>query len=137
MNIQNVEPLSVQVGKFLLSKGLGLASATGFAEKLKKRDVVGILKKFPNEKPRTYFLGFIKRAPLRMFLGVIWFRNEARSANEQRWVFEVQGKENLNFAKELAEEMAQTFDVKIVFRLECEKEVEEKDSSNFEFPLYP
>src|SRR3989338_4457674 len=112
------ESLSIKVGRFLLSKGFDLASCTGLAEHtLSKSDPIGILRKAPDAKPRKCLFGLIKREPRRGFLGTVWFSNSARGASEQNWVFEVYGRKHVELVRQLAEEMASTFNAKIALRL--------------------
>ena len=112
------ESLSIKVGRFLLSKGFDLASCTGLAEHtLSQSDSLGILRKDPDAKPRKYLFGLIKREPRRGFLGTVWFSNSARGASEQNWVFEVYGRKHVELVRQLAEEMASTFNAKIALRL--------------------
>ena len=112
------ESLSIKVGRFLLSKGFDLASSTGFAEHtLSQSDSLGILRKDPDAKPRKYLFGLIKREPRRAFLGTVWFSNSACGASEQNWVFEAYGRKHVELVRQLAEEMASTFNTKIALRL--------------------
>jgi len=116
------EPLSIGVGSFLVSKGFSLASSIGVASSLlEKTDVLGILYEDPDVKPQKCLFGLIKQKPERMFLGTIWFSNRVRGANERNWVFEVNGREYVKLTRQLSEEMAATFNVKIVLRLVCEQ----------------
>ncbi len=112
------ESISIKVGRFLLSKGFDLASSTGLASNsLVETCSLGILRKDPEAKPRNYLFGLIKRAPRRMFLGTVWFSNSPRGASEQNWVFEAYGREHVELVRQLAEEMASTFNIKIALRL--------------------
>ena len=112
------ESLSIKVGRFLLSKGFDLASCTGLASNLLVETCsLGILRKDPDAEPRSYLFGLIKREPRRGFLGTIWFSNGVRDASEQNWVFEVYGRKHVELVRQLAEEMASTFNTKIALRL--------------------
>jgi len=112
------ESLSIQVGRFLLSKGFDLASSNGLAEHtLVQSGSLGILLRDPEAKPRKYLFGLITREPRRMFLGTVWFSNSPRGASEQNWVFEVYGRKHVELVRQLAEEMALVFNVKIVLHL--------------------
>ena len=112
------ESLSIKVGKFLLSKGFDLASCTGLASNsLVETCSLGILRKDPEAKPRKYLFGLITREPRRGFLGTVWFSNSARGASEQNWVFEAYGRKHVELVRQLAEEMASTFNAKIALRL--------------------
>ncbi|PIR86507.1 hypothetical protein COU13_00515 [Candidatus Kaiserbacteria bacterium CG10_big_fil_rev_8_21_14_0_10_43_70] len=112
------ESLSIKVGRFLLSKGYDLASCTGLASNsLVETDSLGILRKDPEARPREYLFGLITRDPRRMFLGTVWLSNGSLGATEQNWVFEAYGRKHVELARQLAEEMASTFNVKIALRL--------------------
>lgn len=127
------ESLSIKVGRFLLSKGFDLASCTGFASgSLVESCSLGILCKDPEAKPRKYLLGLITQEPRREFLGTVWFVNDARSASEQDWVFEVYGRKHVELAMQLAEEMASIFDTKITLRLVREQSAVETYASDYE-----
>lgn len=118
------ESLSIKVGRFLLSKGFDLARCTGLAEdKLVQSNSLGILRKDPEVRSWKYLFGLITRKPRRMFLGVVWFSNSLRGANEQNWVFEAYGRKHVELLRQLAEEMASTFDVKIALRLVSEQPI--------------
>ncbi len=112
------ESLSIKVGKFLLLKGFDLASCTGLAlDSLVETCSLGILREDPEARPRTYFFGLIRRDPRRVFLGTVWFSNSMRGATEQNWVFDAYGRKHVNLVRQLAEEMASAFNVKIALRL--------------------
>jgi hypothetical protein len=74
-------------------------------------DSLGILWKDPDAKPRKRLFGLIKLEPRRWFLGTIWFKSE------QKWVLEVYGRKHIALVRQLAEEIASTFNVKIHIRL--------------------
>ena len=127
------ESLSIKVGRFLLSKGFDLANTTGMAARsLIENDSLGILRKDPEAKPRTYLFGLIKQEPRRMFLGIVWFRNSPHGATEQNWVFDAYGRKHVELVRQLAEEMASTFNVKITLRLVSEQPCVEKYFSDYE-----
>ncbi len=112
------ESPSIKVGRFLLSKGFDLASCTGVASNsLVETYALGILRKNPDAKPRSYRFGLIKREPRWGFLGTVWFSNSARGASEQNWVFEAYGRKHVELVRQLAEEMALIFNAKIALRL--------------------
>ncbi len=115
-------PASIKVGKHLLAKGYDLATHTGLAlGSLIECDAFGILLKDPEVKLKTYFFGLVKRAPRRMFLGVVWFDNKDRNATEVNWVFDVYGRKHVDRIGRMAEELADTFNVKVTVRLACEQ----------------
>lgn len=112
------EALSIKVGRFLFSKGFDLASCTGLASNsLVETCSLGILCKDPEAKPQKYFFGLITREPRREFIGRVWLSNTARGANEQNWVLEAYGRKHVELVRQLAEEMASTFNAKITIRL--------------------
>ena len=113
------EPYSIKVGKFLLSKGFTLSSWTGCAsDSLVDSCVVGILYKEPKAEPRKYLFGLLTRKPLRAFIGTLRFRGMGSS--EERWVLEAYGRQHVELLRQLAEEIASTFNAHISIRLECE-----------------
>lgn len=112
------ESLSIKIGRFLLSKGFDLASCTGLAlNSLVETYALGILRKDPEAKSRKYLFGLITQEPRRAFIGVVWFNNSVRGANEQNWFFEVYGRKYIELVRQLAEEIASTFNVTITIRL--------------------
>lgn len=112
------ESLSVKVGGFLLSKGFDIASCGGIASNsLVETRSIGILRKNHEAKPHRYLFGLVTREPRREFLGVIWFNNGMRGASKQNWVFEAYGRKYVELVRQLAEEMASTFNVKIAINL--------------------
>lgn len=116
--VEYQELLSIKVGRFLLLKGFDLASRIGVAlNVLVETCSLGILYKDPEAKPRTYLFGLIKIEPRRMFLGTVWFNDNNRGATEQNWVFDAYGREYVELVRQLAEEMASTFNVKVTIRL--------------------
>jgi hypothetical protein len=128
------ESLSIKVGRFLLSKGFDLASSTGLAEHtLSQSNSLGILRKDPEAKPRKYLFGLIKREPRRGFLGIVWFSNSARGASEANWVFEAYGRKHVELVRQLAEEMASTFNAKIALRLVHEQPDVETYLSDYDY----
>jgi hypothetical protein len=128
------ESLSIKVGRFLLSKGFDLASSTGLASNsLVATDSLGVLRKDPEARPRTYLFGLIKREPRRMFLGTVWFSNSPRGTTEQSWVFEAYGRKHVELVRQLAEEMASTFNVKITLRLVREQPDVETYLSDYDY----
>ena len=110
------ESIAIKVGGFLISKGLDIADNTGMACSLVQASELGILRKDPEAKSRKYLFGLIKLEPRRGFLGTV-FRNSARGASEQNWVFEAYGRKHVELVRQLAEEMASAFNVKIALRL--------------------
>ena len=94
------------------------ASGAGVAlNSLVATDSLGVLCKDADAKPQKYLFGLITPKPRRMFLGTVWFSNSARGAGEQNWVFEAYGRKHVELVRQLAEEMASTFNVKIILRL--------------------
>jgi hypothetical protein len=115
------EPFSIRVGNFLISRGFDLANCAGFEiSELSRDHSLGILSRDLTAKPRKLF-GFYITKPRRIFLGTIWFDHDSRGADEQNWVFEVHGREHVELLKQLAEDLASTFNVKIALRLQNEQ----------------
>ena len=81
--------------------------------------VVGLLYDDPNPPamPRRFFGLMAPKKPRRLVLGDIWTSNEHRGANAGKWVFEVYGRDNLDRAIALANNLSDTFGVWIVVRL--------------------
>lgn len=132
------EPLSFTVGRFLLRRGFNLASKFPVAQgALFEDDSIGVLYKDPKARPRTYLFGLVKRAPSRMFLGTIYFREKrygssissikGRDATKQNWVFEIHGSEYVELLMQLTEEMASNFNIKITLRLVSDWPILEAD----------
>jgi len=77
-------------------------------------------------------LGLITRQPRRIFLGTIWLSNKACDADEQNWVFEAHGRKHIELVRNLANELASTFDVKITLQLVSEQPVTEYYVSDYD-----
>ena len=104
--------------KWLKGKSYYISNSNGcLLHSLNRADSIGILYKDPKIKPRKRFFGLVEQEPRKIFLGVIWFDNHVRNANKENWVFEVYGKEYFTDMKELAEDMAKTFEIKITLQL--------------------
>lgn len=137
-NVQFVDyqdALSIRVGKFLLAKGFDLASSSGVAsDSLEETETcsLGILYKDPDAKPRTYLRGLIKIQPRRAFLGTVWF-GSAHDATEDNWVFVAYGRKYIEMVRELADEMAATFNVTIVLRLVRDQPDVESYASDYDY----
>jgi len=136
-NVQFVdyqESISIKVGRFLISKGFGPALGSGLAlNSLVAADSLCILYEDADAKPRKYLFGLIKRKQRRMYLGTIWFSNDARSASKQNWVFDMYGRKYVELVRQLTEEMARTFNVKITLRLIAEEPGVEKYMSDYDY----
>ena len=127
------EALSILVGKAILAKGFDLASCSGMAlNQLNSDSSLGILHKDPEAKPLKYLFGLIIRQPRRAFLGTIWFSNEARGATEQNWILEAYGRKYIELVRNLADELASTFQVKITLRLVREQPDTETYMSDYD-----
>lgn len=128
------EALSIKVGKFVLSKGFDLADSMGKADNsLVQSDSLGILYKDPEAKPIKSLFGLIKRERRRMFLGVVWFNNSVRNANKQNWLFQAYGRKYIKLVRQLADEMAFTFNVKITLHLVREQPDIETYLSDYDY----
>lgn len=115
------EPISITVGRYLSSKEFGIADEIGLARLLTKTNSLGILYKDPDAKPRKYLFGLIKLAPRRVFIGIIYFKNTTDLSAKRSWDFKVYGRDHIEMVKQLAEEIAQTFKVKINISLVSEE----------------
>ncbi|HSV95186.1 MAG TPA: hypothetical protein VLH94_04435 [Spirochaetia bacterium] len=126
------EPFSIKVGRSLLSKEYELADCCGKAiNRLTGSDSLGILLNNRSAKPKTCLFGLIKKMPRRTFLGVIWFDNQPRHANENRWIFEIYGREYVDLAKQIAKELSSLFNVAITVHLISEQTACEKYLSDY------
>jgi len=81
---------------------------------------VGILFQNPTTKPTKHWFGLVTRPARREFLGVIWLDNKARQTKPSNWIFQVYGRPHAALAQQLAEELANTFNVKIKVHLIAE-----------------
>ena len=126
------EAISIKVGRFLLSKGFNLASSIGIGiDELSQEDYLGVLSGYLKAKP-IKFLGVVIWKPRRIFFGTIRFKENCRhDTNEQNWVFEVYGCEHVELLKQLAEDLASTFNVKILLQLKCEQSKREAFLSDY------
>ncbi len=127
--------LPSKVGSAILGKGFALASCTGLdlntsiSINLPNTDCVGILYKDPEAQPSKHLFGLITQEPLRAFIGTVWFKNRT-GANDKNWVIEAYGRKYLELVKNLAEELATTFNVTVDLRLTTEKSETESCMSN-------
>jgi len=80
---------------------------------------VGILQSNPNKKKIRHLFGLIsyEKRQRKRFLGMIWFSDESRGANDKNWIFEMYGREHVDLVKKIAGEMSAKFDVKITVKL--------------------
>jgi hypothetical protein len=128
------EHLSNEVRWFVHAKGFSLASCVGLAfDEMENytSSSIGILYLDPDAKPTAYLWGLLTRPPRRSFLGVVWFSDSARGADEQHWVFEVHGQKYLELARRIAGELASLFHVDISVRLQSAQTVQEIYVSDF------
>lgn len=121
------EEVYIKVGRHLLKKGFDLATngrkALSEEEALGTKTLdagVGILYRDPNNKPKRLF-GFITWRPRSIYLGTLWINNSARGGSSHLWILETQGRQYLELVKQLAEEIASTFNVEIRVDFQCEK----------------
>lgn len=106
------EALAIRVGRYLIEKGFYPANSHGVAlSSLREDDSLGILLQ---QETKKRFLGFLRPAPRRLFVGVLSLRHR------DRWTIEVQGRPVVEAIKRLAELMAADFGVKIDLRLVSE-----------------
>jgi len=118
--VEYIEPISLQLSKLLRSKGFDLADEEGvFCQNLKETDSFGILYNY--KEPKKYLFGLITTNPKRMWIGNIYFKNQNRGAEPNtQWVFEVYGRNNIEYATRLANNWVSLFDIKIVVHLKSE-----------------
>ena len=109
----------VKIGRFLHLRGLYFASSNGLAlNSLIDKRTLDALCNDPKAKPKEKrWFGLIAQKSGRVFLGIIWFKNGQRDANQKKWVFEIYEERNIELARKLTEEMSLFFEVKIDIRL--------------------
>ncbi len=118
----------VRVGYALSESHFGIAYGEAeYYASTNKLHGVGLLHG-PTQK---IVLGFIPWPQRRNFVGVFYFSDKKKNANNRNWVFEVFGRENLQVIKEIAEYLAHKFEVNIHVRLETERSKEETYCSDF------
>jgi len=116
------EALSIKVGNWLIQKGFGLAENTGFGlSELVESSSLGITWQDPNAKPIKLNIFFAKARIYPTFLGVVWFEGKVRNADEQNWVLEAHGRDQVDRITKLANELAADFKVRITIRLISEE----------------
>lgn len=127
------EALSIRVGNWIRQKGFELSSRDGtILDSLTEIPQFGILQNDPDTKLRRGLFGLIRRKPRRRFLGVIWFSNSERCADEKNWVFDVYGREYVQVAIQLTKEMALIFNVNILVHLVREQPDTETYMSDYD-----
>ena len=103
------ESLSLRLGHFLLSKGFEISPTQVETTSFK------IFRKDPEAKPRKYLFGLITKEPPEDFLGIIeLFPDDTRNED---WIFYIHGRKHVELIKQLADDMASTFSVKITIKL--------------------
>jgi len=58
---------------------------------------------------------------LKFIYGTLWFKNEQLGATQENWFFETYGNKYAEFVRELTEEIASTFKIKITLYLKQEE----------------
>ena len=113
------EALSIKIGNFLLKKDLILADVTGERiSSLNERYALGILSRIKTKRL------FFSRSH-HFFIGVVSFEKDP-------WVFKVYGREFLEPARNIAEELAAEFGAHIIVKLiDEESRLEFSDISLF------
>ncbi len=106
-----------KIRRFLLSKNLDACNIHGVASPYTNCKI-GILLDDPKTQPRKYWLGFIKKRALREFAGIICCDDS--STDNQTIIFELYGRKHVEWAKNLAYEMALILDAEIIVKLMCE-----------------
>lgn len=117
-SVNYVEATAIRVGRWLREKNLVPAWRPAADLRSLSDDVsVGVFRKDPEAKPSKRFFGLITREPLHEFIGTVYYGGVLQPPNEQKWVFEVYGRKNVELAKQLATEMASTFTTNITVQL--------------------
>lgn len=107
------EPVSIEVGNFLLTKGFKLASTTGMMLKApKEMRALGILHEEFTAKWKNFLLHTLlgKR---REFIGTLYLQGD-------HWFFEAYGRKHVDMTKRLAEDMTLAFNRGITVHLKSE-----------------
>lgn len=119
------EPLSLQVGRFLHSRGcIPLNDTYAPLRTLTRSPYLLLGKAYLGEKQRTSLFGLIKKHPgmKLVYWGKLYFQNDPYNmTQEKRWVLEVHNKKRLNDIKQIASEIAQRFNVGITLMLLSEE----------------
>lgn len=112
-SVEYREALSIRVGKYIQSKGFGVAGRDGIAmEALKESDILNILYKDPDAPRPVIFLIFQWGGTTRRLrIGSLQLKERAR------WVFNLRGIKTVEVAKKLAAEIASEFNVNITIHL--------------------
>lgn len=129
------ESISIWVGRWLIRKGYVLASCVGRAStetNLVESDSIGLLiPRQENSEPAKNSSGNPdgqqnpKRRP---FVGVLWFNNRKREADNKNWVLEVYREEYFESLQVLARELWSDFYISVEARF---VENQPKDESFF------
>ena len=92
-------------------------------------NVLGIKKDRPTE-PSVVGIIIPGKTKKGIFLGLIWIDNEPRGATAKHWLFEVNGRDNIQMAKDnIAKPLEKQFGVKIAVVLRSGKPQKERISS--------
>lgn len=120
------EPLSFWIGRFLISEGFFISPLQVVKHNLPfSGSYIYVFYRDPSAKPKTYLFGLIKKYPLRIFLGRILFKSYG--ATEDKWIFELYGRENVELVRQLAQKMMFSFNkkfgtnAKIIIQLKSEE----------------
>lgn len=122
------ETTELKIMRLLYSKGLILCNSKGEEEDLSRvsgriTGYIGILLNDPEAKPQNRWLNFIKRRPLREFVGIL--REDNSSYNEKTIVFELYGRKHVEWAKNLANELVSVLNIQIVIELKSQQSKKE------------
>ena len=108
------EAITTKVGRWLIQKEFSLVSCIDKVGcPLAPTHAFGLLHKDFDVKPKKCFFGLIKKEAQKSLFGILWFNNSMIGANENNWIFEIHEKKDLVLAKQLSEEMASAFGIKI------------------------
>jgi len=119
-SIDYQEPISLKVGKWLMQRNLDLATFTRYPiSSPEVSNSISILTNNPSTIiTKKSFWGRTISKSWRTFLGTIWFKSlSSPEVDEKNWLFIVCGQNNVEFAKMLAKQMAEIFNVKISIKL--------------------
>lgn len=114
-SVVSSEVPQVSFCRTLMGKGLHPSNCRGIktdGQSAHLEGGIGILKP-TNQPPQEFLFGVIKKHPRDLFIGILWFDNRFRGAQNGTWVLEVYGRDNVDAMKELAEEMSENFPTNI------------------------
>jgi len=116
------EPLALRVSNWLIRRDYVIAAPTGVTEIFhpEHSDAIGILVKQKIDTKWERILNTIMGSR-RIFIGVLYFRNEERGATVTHWVFDFYGQDHAGLALRLAQKLHEAFGVQVTTRLASEE----------------